>query len=468
MLTIFGASKRDTSFCDGITRRNFLTIGGTLLGGGLSLPNLLAAEAQNGIRHSHKAVINIYLAGGPPHLDMWDLKPDAPAEIRGEFKPIDTKISGIQICEHFPRIAAMMDKFVAIRSVVGAGSDAHGAYQCMTGRGRPNDTTGYWPSMGACVSKIQGHVSPATPPHLTLMYDVTTNWGNPGDGGFLGKGYAPFRVVGHKDQGYKEAGPSGKRPDSMVLKNITLERLQDRMALHKALDGLERGLDCTGTMDGMDTFMQQAAGILTSSRLRDALDLSKEEPQVVARYGKDDPFYVNGGAPRMVSNFCIARRLVEAGARVVTLNFSQWDWHGEHKLNQNFVQGRIDMPLLDQAVAALVTDLHERGLDRDVSVVVWGEFGRSPAIGGPIGGGRGHWPYVSCALLAGGGMNLGQVIGATDRRGAYAKDRPVDFQEVFATLYHNLGIDPETTTITDPTGRPQHLVDKPAIRELVG
>src|SRR6266496_6687681 len=167
----------------------------------------------------------------------------------------------------------------------------------------------------------------------------------------------------------------------------------------------------------------------------------------------------------MVRNFCIARRLVEAGARVVSLNFSRWDWHGGD--GRNFVEGRANMPLLDRAGAALVDDLHQRGLDRDVSVVVWGEFGRTPRINNRAG--RDHWPQVSCALLAGGGMRTGQVIGATNRLGEYAKDRPVHFQEVFATLYHNLGIDLATTTVKDHGGRPHYLVDaemKP-MRELV-
>ncbi len=217
---------------------------------------------------------------------------------------------------------------------------------------------------------------------------------------------------------------------------MTLERLQDRVGLMKAFDGLDRSIDQRGVMDGMDAFNQQALGILTSSKLKDALDLSKERPEVLARYGVDDPAFERDGAPRMVRNFCIARRLVEAGARVVTLNFSRWDWHGGD--GKNFVQGRKDMPLLDRAVAALVTDLHERGRLDDVSVVVWGEFGRTPRINNNAG--RDHWPQVSCALLAGGGMKTGQVIGATNRLGEYAVRRPVTHQEIFATLYTSIGL----------------------------
>jgi hypothetical protein len=447
MLTIFGKPHRGGGFCDGVSRRDFLTIGGTLLGGGLSLPNLLAAERSSGIRHTHRAVINVYLPGGPPHLDMWDLKPDAPKEIRGEFNPIHTNVPGIDICEQFPRLAAMMDKLIVVRSVVGSAGD-HDAYQCMTGRKRDPQRAGYWPSLGAWVSKVQGPVNQAVPPHLTLMYPTgERRWGYPGEGGFIGMAHAPFRVVGDK--------PDGSKPGGMVLKNLTLERLADRTALLKSFDGISRSLDQRGTMDGMDAYNEQALGILTSSKLVDALDLSKEPAKALQRYGVDDPVFERDGAPRMVRNFCIARRLVEAGARTVTLNFTRWDWHGGD--GKNYVQARKDFPLLDQALSSLVSDLHERGLDKDVSVVCWGEFGRTPKLNNMAS--RDHWPQVSCAMLAGGGMKTGQAIGATNRLGEFAKDRPVSFQEIFATLYTNLGLDLSAVRVFDPTGRPQYLVD---------
>jgi len=199
--------------------------------------------------------------------------------------------------------------------------------------------------------------------------------------------------------------------------------------------------------------------------LVEALDLSKEKPEVLARYGTDDPVFERDGAPRMVRNFCLARRLVEAGARVVTMNFSRWDWHGPD--GKNFVQGRKDMPLLDRAVTALVTDLYERGLDKDVSVVVWGEFGRTPKINKDAG--RDHWPQLSCALLAGGGMRTGQVIGSSNRLAETAATRPVTHQEIFATLYTNLGINLSEVREFDPTGRPQYPIDPGTepLRELV-
>lgn len=457
MLTIFGQPRRNGGFCDGVSRRDFLTIGGAVVGSSLALPNLLRAESQSGVRSSHKAVINIFLPGGPPHQDMWDLKPDAPVDIRGEFNPIKTNVPGIEIGEHFPKMAKMMDKFAVIRSIVGSSGD-HDAFQCMTGRKKDPRKPGYWPAMGAWVSKVQGQVDQSVPAHLTLMYKTgESRWGYPGDGGFIGMAHAPFRLVGGRE--------NNRQADTMTLNGITLEKLQDRVGLSKALDTLDRRMDQQGAMNGIDSFTQQAMGILTSSKLKDALDLSKERPEVVARYGVDDPAFERDGAPRMVRNFCIARRLVEAGARVVTLNFTRWDWHGPD--GKNFVQGKKDMPLLDQAVTALVTDLHERGLQDDVSVVVWGEFGRTPRINKDAG--RDHWPQVSCALLACGGMKTGQVIGATNRLGEYAISRPTTHQEVFATLYTKLGLDLGKVTIQDMNGRPQFLVedDTAPIKELL-
>ncbi len=454
MLTILGRRDR-RSFCDGVSRRSFLKIGGMALGG-LSLPQLLARESQAGAGARHKSVINIFLPGGPPHQDMWDIKSQAPLEIRGEFEPIKTNVEGIEICELFPRIASMMDKFAPIRTMVGS-FGGHDGYQCMTGRVPNNPAPGGWPAAGAWVSKLQGQVHPGVPAHLSLMYRTgARGWGEPGEGGFLGPAHTPFRLVGNQ---------AGSVADDMTLRELSLDRLRDRQGLLKSFDNFRREADRAGVMAGMDAYHQQAVGILTSSALRDALDLSQEDPAILARYGKNDPTFQRDGAPRMVESFCIARRLVEAGARLVSLNFSRWDWHGPD--GKNFVQARQDMPLLDTALSALVSDLHERGLDRDVSVVAWGEFGRTPRINNTAG--RDHWPQVSCAILAGGGMRTGQVIGATDRLGGEVKNRPVTFQEVFATLYHNLGIDVNTVTALDFNGRPQYLIDNGVqpIRELI-
>lgn len=444
MLTIFGG-RTYGGFCDRVSRRDFMTIGGMALGG-LALSDALRVEAAQGTR-SHKAIINVYLPGGPPHIDMWDLKPDAPAEIRGEYRPIATNVPGMEICELFPKLAAMADKFAIIRSIADSDGD-HAAYQCMTGRKRGQQPPpGGWPAAGAWLSKLKGNVNQSVPAHASLMYRTgEPRWGDPGDGGFLGMGHAPFRLVGGKDNGMKS--------DNMVLQGVTLDRLQDRNALRASLDRFRREADASRSMDGLDQFAQKALGILTSSKLAEALDLSLEDPKVVEKYGVDDPKFERDGAPRMVRNFCIARRLVEAGARYVSMNFIRWDWHGGDGMN--FVNSKRDFPLLDSGLSSLLTDLHERGLDKDVSVVVWGEFGRTPRLNNRNS--RDHWPQANAAIIAGGGMRLGQVIGATNKYAEHPVERPVKFEEIFATLYAKAGLSLNTREF-DLRGRPQYLVE---------
>jgi hypothetical protein len=439
MLTIAGAHKRQSAFCDGLSRRDFLRIGGLGLGG-LALPQLLQAEAEQGIRGSHKAVIMIFLTGGPPHQDMYDLKLNAPAEIRGPFQPIATSVPGVQVCEHLPGIAARMDKLVPIRSMVGS-EGGHSQYQCTTGWSPQKPPMRDWPSFPSVVSKLQGAANPHTPPGVSLWYKW--NEANPGPG-FLGAAQAPFEPIGNERQ-------------NMVLQGVTLDRLGDRQNLLASVDRLRKQADAQ--MQGSSAFQQQAFSILTSGALASALDLSQEDPKTVARYGRGDPNIRLASVPQ---HFLTARRLVEAGARVVTLNHAIWDWHSD-----NFKNAEKQLPIFDRAFSALVDDLHQRDLADDVTVVAWGEFGRTPKINKQAG--RDHWPQVSCALLAGGGMRTGQVIGATDRLGGEAQERPVTFQEVYATLYHNLGIDVRRATVPDLRGRPQYLVESGVspIAELV-
>jgi uncharacterized protein (DUF1501 family) len=228
--------------------------------------------------------------------------------------------------------------------------------------------------------------------------------------------------------------------------------LCDRKALLAAFDKMRRDVDKSGLMEGLDVFNQQAFDVLSSSRLLEALDLSKESAKTRERYGKGDTKNYGDGAPRNNEHFLVARRLVEAGVRCVTMNYGRWDFH-----DRNHSELLTHLPWFDQGFTALVEDLHERGMDKDVAVVAWGEFGRTPQINAT--GGRDHWPRVGCAVLAGGGMKRGQVIGATDRLGGEPTERPVHFGEVFATLYHWLGIDLVNTTLPDLSGRPQYLVD---------
>jgi len=440
MLTLFGSPAK---YCDGVSRRSFLKIGGFAFGSAasLSLADVLRAEQSTGSHSPHKAVINIFLGGGPPHQDMWDIKVDAPREIRGEFDPIRTNVPGIEIGECFPQIASMMDKFVAIRSVVG-NDGAHDAFQCYTGWPRNSiASVGGRPSIGAVAGKLFGPTDPGVPAAVALAEKTQhVPWSDPGTAGYLGAAYQAFK-------------PQGEGTSDMRLNGMTMDRLQDRKSLLKGLDLLKREVDVTGMLRGMDAFSEAAFGVLTSSKLVDALDLSKEDPKIRARYGDGKPFkYQYDGAPTCNEHLLIARRLVEVGVRCVTLSFGRWDSHGA-----NFDLVRDHGSKLDQCVSALVQDLDDRGMLKDVTVVVWGEFGRTPRINPQAG--RDHWPQVSCALLAGGGMRTGQVIGSTNRLGEYAKDRPVHVQEVVGTIYRNLGIDPMSVTLKDPTGRPQFLVD---------
>ena len=430
--------------CDGLSRRSFLKIGGLAMGG-LSLPQLLQAEDSSGTGRSHKSVIMVFLTGGPPHQDMVDLKPEAPVEFRGEFSPINTNVPGIDVCEHMPLLAQRMDRLVAIRSLVGS-EGRHAAFQCLHGHRVRNQPPGGWPCFGSAVSKLKGPVNREIPPAVALQPKIGgQGWRDPGQPGFAGMRHAPF-------------APNAAGTQDLVLDGMNLQKLRNRQELLKRIDLLRKKLEATDVIDGMDTYYRQAFDILTSGRLANALDFEQEDRAVRDRYGRGSTEPAGYGDAGWMRNedFLVARRLVEAGARVVTLSFGRWDWHGQPH-GTNFDNARDHLPALDQALTALMDDLKDRGLENDVSVVVWGEFGRTPRIN-PRGG-RDHWPRVACALLAGGGIRTGQVIGATNARAEYATKRPVHFQEVFATLYHNLGFDVDHTTINDPSGRPMYLVD---------
>ena len=453
-----------------IDRRRFLSAG-TI--GGLTLAGLLRAEAAAGIRSSSKAVINIHLDGGPPQMDTIDLKPNAPAEIRGEFRPIATKMPGFQMCELMPRVASLADRFAFIRSLVGS-AGAHDAFQCQSGfPAKDLQSLGGRPALGSVVARLQGSPRDTAPPFVDLMQGrpLVRNSARPG---FLGPTYTPFRPDISKlfarelEPGMK--GELARRGADHTIRlslvdGLTVGRLRDRNQLLAGFDNLRRDLDASGAMDAMDRFNQQATSILTSGRFAAALDLDKEPAAMLARYTPPaDPnafrFFTaedNLSARKLL----LARRLVEAGVRCVSVSFSDFDTH-----SKNFPRMRQLLPIVDHALHALVTDLDERGMLGDVSIVAWGEFGRTPRINKD--GGRDHWPEAGPVLLAGGGMKTGQVIGATDRNAGSVVARPVHYQDVFATLYRNLGIDLSTTTIPDPNGRPQHLVESgQAIRELM-
>jgi hypothetical protein len=440
---------RSGRLCDGVTRRDLLRVG-ALSVGGLTLPGLLRAEQAAGIRSGHKSVIMIYMCGAPAHQDMYDMKMDAPAEIRGEFRPIRTNVPGLEICEHMPRMAAIMDKCVVLRSVHGSPDGNHDSFICYTGRSVRSQPVGGWPSLGSVASRLLGPTDRAVPPFVGLSPDAGhPPYGSPGLPGFLGVSHAAFR-------------PSGPTSGDMVLKDVSGTRLDDRRQLLGRLDRLRRDIDSGQLLEGMDGLTRSAFDILTSSRLAEALDISREPERVRERYGRGDPGRFGDGAPRNLEHFLMARRLVEAGCRVVTLNFGRWDFHSDTFNGMK----NTHLPQFDQGLSALIEDLHDRGLDKDVAVVAWGEFGRTPQINKDAG--RDHWPQVGGGLLAGGGFRTGQVIGATDRHAAAITDRPVHFSEVLASLYRHLGIDAATAQLSDHTGRPQYLLEKPVpLPELV-
>lgn len=460
-----------------LSRRDVLARGmasGALAGVGLTLPGLLRAEAAAGVRSSRKAVINIHLDGGPPQMDMIDMKPDAPSEVRGELKPISTTLTGFQVSELMPQLARVAHRFAFIRSLTGS-AGAHDAFQCQSGYTAGSLAgIGGRPAMGSVVSKLQGAGLGGAPPFIDLLQGrpLARNSARPG---FLGAMHQPFRP----DISYlfdrllephmvKELAAHGTEHATSLslIDELDRSRVHSRVKLLAGLDRFRRDTDRRGEMIAMDSFTQQAVSILTSGKVAEAMDLSREDPRTLDLYKVDAarikaPRYKYSDGTTAVKKLLLARRLVEAGVRCVSVSFSDFDTH-----SNNYPVLRHILPIVDQALYALVTDLEQRGLLDDVTIVAWGEFGRTPRID-PKSAGRHHWPNLNTVMLAGGGMKVGQVIGASDRHAGTAVLRPVHYHEVFATLYRNLGIDLGTATIEDPSGRPRYLVDHgEPIREL--
>ncbi len=388
----------------------------------------------------------IFLPGGPSHLDIWDLKPDAPIEIRGEFQPIQSSIPGFPICEHLPKFAQNLDRFTIIRSLVGAKNE-HASELCLSGFGYQDSKIRNQPSLGSAISYLQGPVDRGMPPFVSMVYHTNNLWRDPGRAGFVGSAHKPFQ-------------PNDEGKADMVLQ-MSRNRLNDRRQLLQSVDRLKRAVEVSDVMQSVDSYTSQALHMLTSNRLLEALDISKESPEILARYGQGNRDAVDDGSPMNNEDFLIARRLVEAGARCVSVSFGRWDTHscrkaGDLAYKNNFAQLKEYLPRLEQCLLALTQDLQERGLEDDVAVVVWGEMGRTPRIN--ANGGRDHWPQVSGCILAGGGFNHGQVLGSTTRLAEEAKDRPIHYQNVFASLYQHLGIDVAKVKIPDFNGRPQYLL----------
>lgn len=437
MFTIWGGKQDE--FCDRLHRRDFFRIGGLALGG-LTLPQLLRAEAAAGSRASGKSIINIYLAGGPTHLDTFDLKPKAAKEFRGEFLPVATNVPGMDVCELFPRLAQRGDRFSVVRSITGL-RDEHAPHQSDSGWSEQSlRTMGGRPGIGSVMSKLWGQ-SQFTPKGAAPTFVDLTGWTRVG---FLGQINAGFR-------------PDGEGRGNLSLHgSLNQSRLDDRQSLLAGLDRLRREADSQGMMTAMDSFHERAVGIVTSGELAKALDLRHEDPRSQQRYGIRNEAHWNEN-----QRFLLARRLIQAGTRCVSFSWGGWDTHGD-----NFNAMRRMLPPLDMALSALIDDLDAHGLLDSTIIMMSGEFGRTPRVNGTAG--RDHWPRASFFFLAGGGLRHGQMIGATSRNGEEPVERPVHIQHVFHTIYHQLGIDANSVTVADPNGRPQYLAEeRKLISELI-
>jgi len=426
MITLQGSPHR---LCNGVSRRDALKIG-TLGLAGLTLPHLLQAQAHAApTLGKAKSIVMIHLGGGPSHVDTYDPKPEAPAEIRGEFKAIPTNVAGIQMGEHFPLQAAMMDRLALIRSIHRVLPEEHASSHMCTGWGfTERRAAGDRPSIGAVMARLKGNPHSLIPSYVSLR---GYSWDHGLGAAFLGPVYEPL-------------GFEGPGRDDLKLK-IDMNRLNGRRRMLERINGFRKEVE-TGVVAGQDVFSQRALEIVSSSATYSALDVSKETEETRKRYGNE--------------HFLRARRLVEAGAQCIAIEVGGWDTH-----ENNFGNLKNLMPATDRAFAALIGDLRDRGLYDQTVVVMWGEFGRTPKVNGTAG--RDHWPAVMSAVIAGGGLRMGQAIGATDANAYYPAERPLVCREVLATLYHAVGIDPRTSFV-DNQGRPLGLVgEEEPIRELI-
>lgn len=452
--------------CPGPTRRSFLKMG-TLGLSGLSLAEVMRLRAEAGAISAtpDTSVIFVWLAGGPAHMDTYDMKPDAPEEYRGEFRPISTNVSGMDVCELFPLHAKCADKYTLIRSIAHEFSDhGGGSKRVMTGRipNTPTGTVNDAPSVISIVAKMRERIDIGLPNTICVSDGGRSKVDTYAQGAaYLGMKYNYFPVGGNP-------GAPDFEVRNLFLNKEIADRLDDRRLLLGQLDRLRREVDASGAMDAVDEFSQKAFSLMTNERAHEAFDLSQEPQALRERYGQH----------KWGQRALLARRLVEAGCSFVTVamenpnvqgGFYNWDSHAVNTHIWRDSRGRF--PIYDKAITALIEDLHDRGLTKKVLLVVTGEFGRSPRISqankkGVIQPGREHWPGAMSVLVCGGGMQHGQVVGSTNDKGEHPHDRPLTPNDLWATVYKHLGIN-QDATITDHTGRPQLLLPfgKP-IREL--
>lgn len=430
-------------------RRGFLRWGALGIGG-LSLPMLFQARAHGAAAANDKAVILFFLAGGPSHLDTYDMKPDAADEIRGPFAPLATKLAGWQVCDLLPRHAEVADKFAIVRSVthnLSVHDDAthwlQTGYPLLNARQRGQTN----PSQGSVIAKLRGDQA-GMPPYVCIPEDYRTHMGFYEGAAYLGPRYLALNAGGDPSLG------NYKPPEFHPPAGITVPRLEDRRNLLASLDRLARRADDVAAWRELDDAQRQALLLTTGSRARQAFDLAAEPQAVRERYGN----HAYG------QSALLARRLVEAGVTFVTINLYEKDvdwWDDHYTIEKNL---RVRLPRYDQALATLVEDLAERGLTDRVLVAAFGEFGRTPRIDNHAG--RGHWPGAMAALLCGGGIRGGQVVGSTTADGGEPKDRPLRPGDLLATIYHALGVN-HNLTLSDRQNRPiPILADGEPIREL--
>jgi len=442
MLELIGQPQRT---CAGLSRRSLLRIGSLGIGG-LSLPNLLrlrSAAAGTGNVGNRKSVILVWQAGGPSHLDMYDLKPDAPAEIRGEFRPIKTNVPGIDISEHLPRQARIMDKLAIVRSACHTNAGHGMGSQWMLTGWQPTIevTDNIYPNIGSIVSLMRGANDPGLPAYVNLPKPIAF-----GNAAYLGASYNPF------------SPDSDPNSDGFAVRNlkltgrVDLSRLEHREYLLSQLDGMRRDIDTKGDIIGLDKFYRDAIEMITNDKAQKAFNIQAEDAVLRDEYGRHD----------LGQSCLLARRLVEAGVTFVAVQAGGgWDTHANNFKN---LKDSL-LPKFDQAVAALVKDLFDRGLQNDVLVMAMGEFGRTPRIN--PGAGRDHWPQAMSVLYAGGGLRMGQVIGATNNTAEYPTTRPVTPGCILSTMYHVLGIDFKHV-FHDQASRPLPILNEgEPIKELV-
>jgi hypothetical protein len=451
-----GSTRR---YCDGISRRSFLQLGVAGMAS-VGLPQLHRARADSASGRKETSVILIWLDGGPSHIDLYDMKPEAPAEYRGIWKPIRTRVPGFDISELFPKQARVTDKFSIVRSLHhDTGDHFSGAHRMLTAKDMGvsgANTEGKFPSIGAIAARELGPRARGLPAYVAIPSAASIGL-SPGyfSGHFLGAQHNPFSTGGDPNT------PGFAVRNLNLVNGLSIERLEDRRSLMRHFDTARQHLDNHPTIRAMDRFEEEAFEFVCGPAARRAFDIDKEDPRLRDRYGRH-----NWGQSTL-----LARRLVEAGATFVTIHFGGWDHHWNLKAGME-----SSLPMVDSAVASLFEDLEDRGLLATTLVVLCGEFSRTPKMNdGGNGGapmsmgtpGRDHWGNAMFCVLGGGGVKGGQVIGATDRLGTLPVSRAVVPSNIHATIYRVLGIDPKLH-LFDPSGRPVPVLDDPApIHELL-